>query len=316
MSPVGTRIRKAAVSVCERLEYRRLLTAFYDYDVVTKIGDVTTTGEVIASFQGETSINDSGRAAFVANVTSPGGNGRSLIATPAGAGTPVKISFAGVNAGRNYDVAQINNDNRVVTTDSTSSARLVRTWDANNPGNSTLIARTDAPPLNAAPGGGTYDVLQLASRAEDGDIAYIGFTSTQPSPAQVFVKGSVHSSLGNISGGGLRISAGNGGRVITRAQVSGTNAIVLFSTTSAPTVLASSTVGGFTAVGQPTISDDGQVIAFAGNQGTNSGIWMTYATAGASFVPVFQVAGLSSELGFDAVGNSLRLNNFDVSTSP
>jgi hypothetical protein len=308
--------RVLAVAVAQALESRQLLSVFYDYDLLAQTGMATTTGDAISSFVGETSINDNGRAAFIANVTGPNGNGRAIIATPAGTGTPVKISLPNPQSGRNYDVAQITNDNRVVASDSTSGARLLRTWDADNPGTATVITRTDTAPLNAAPGGGTYDIVQLASRAEDGDTAYIGFTSTQPTPAQVFIRGSVHKSMGDISGGGLRLSAGNGGIVVTRAMVSGNQAIVVYSKAIASSVLASVGAGGFTALGQPSISDDGQILAFAGQQGTNSGVWMSYATAGASFFAPFQVAGLSSELGFDAAGNAIRLTNFDVSVSP
>ena len=44
------------------LERRLMFSIYYDYNVMASVGDVTTAGDVISSFKGETSINDNGRA--------------------------------------------------------------------------------------------------------------------------------------------------------------------------------------------------------------------------------------------------------------
>jgi hypothetical protein len=48
----------------QALEARRLLSAWYEYDVVARTGDVAIGGRVITSI-GDSSINRKGRVAFV-----------------------------------------------------------------------------------------------------------------------------------------------------------------------------------------------------------------------------------------------------------
>ena len=75
---------------------------------------------------------------------------------------------------------------------------------------------------------GAFASVQLASRAEDGETAYVGFREGNNTPTELFLRGSVHISMGNISGGGFRVSAGNGGRVVLRAVSGGAPAIVAY----------------------------------------------------------------------------------------
>ncbi len=275
------RLSACTAAVCEDLERRRLLTIFYDYDVIARAGStVTVAGDTISSFVGETSVNDNGRVAFIANVTGANGNGRAVIASPAGIGQVQKITFANPSTARNFDIAQITNDNKVVTTDSISGARLLRTWDANSPGNFTLITRTDTNNAAPAPVFGTYASVQLASRAEDGDTAYIGFREGDNTPIEVFLRGSTHISMGTVAGGGFRLSAGNNGRAVTRAFAGGGDSILIFDKTGANVVLAGP-ANNFTQVSQPGMSDDGTIVAFAGNHSTTGqGIYLSQFVTG------------------------------------
>jgi hypothetical protein len=287
------------------LECRLLLSAFYDYDVLASTGTVTTAGDTISSFKGETSINDDGRAAFIANVTG-NGNGNAII-TADGHSTPVKITFANPSTARTYDLAQITNDNLVVSKDAISGTDLIRTWNALSPGSNTVIVRDGdpSPPLNLA-----YDIVQLPTRANDGNTGFIGIVG--PSTG-AYVKGSVNSSLASVSGGGYRPMIGNGGVVALRTGVAGSQSIVV----TAPTFskILTATLGDFTAVSQPGISDDGQVVAFAGNSTSlGKGIFLSYFS-GANFTDPIKVAGMSSELGFDDAGNAVFLKDFDFSAA-
>jgi hypothetical protein len=286
------------------LERRLMFSIYYDYNVMASVGDVTTAGDTISSFKGETSINDNGRVAFVANVTGANGNGNAII-TSTGIGAPVKISFANPASGRSYDFAQITNDNLVVSKDAISNTDLVRTWNALSPGSNSIIVKDGDPsPTPILP----YEIVQIASRAEDGNTSFVG-TVGNPS---VYVKGSVHTSLQSLSGGGFRPMIGNGNVVVVRTGVSPNQSIVVESPTYAKN-LTSGTPGDFTAVSQAGISDDGMVVAFAGNSTSQGkGIYMSYFN-GTNFTNVIKVAGLPNELGVDDAGTGVSLSDFDFS---
>jgi hypothetical protein len=288
----------------DQLERRLLLSAFYDYDVIASAGSVTTAGDTISSFKGETSINDDGRVAFVANVTGPNGNGNAIIAAD-GHSTPVKISFANPSAARRYDFAQITNDNLVVSTDSISGVDLVRTWSALAPVSNTIIVKDGdpSPPINVP-----YDIVQLPSRANDGNTGFVGTVGNSTS---IYVKGSVHTSLATLKGGGFRPMIGDGNVVAVRTGVAGSQEIVI----SSPGSVAELTGGDFAAVSQPGISDDGKVVAFAGDSASlGKGIFLSYYD-GTKFTDPVRVAGFPNELGTDAAGNGLSLTDFDFSTN-
>ena len=285
------------------LERRLLFSIYYDYNVMASTGDVTTTGDTISSFKGETSINDNGRVAFVANVTGANGNGTAVI-TANGIGSPVKISFANPSTARQYDFAQITTDNLVVSKDLISGSDFVRTWNALSPGSNSIIVKDGDPsPTPIVP----YEIVQIASRAEDGNTSFVGTAGS----TSVYVKGSVHTSLQSLSGGGYRPMIGNGNVVAVRTGVAPNQSIVV----DAPSYgkILTATLGDFTAVSQPGISDDGMVVAFAGNSASKGkGIFMSYFN-GTNFTDAIQVAGLPKELGQDDAGNNVFLKDFDFS---
>ena len=86
------------------------------------------------------------------------------------------------------------------------------------------------------------------------------------------------------------------------------------------TILASTTAG-FTAVGtSPGISDDGAVIAFAGDRGNGPGIFISLRNAGGGYDAPIRVAGengaanAAADLGYDAAGNPIRFGTIDLSS--
>src|SRR3954454_18828428 len=200
------------------LECRRLLSVFYDYKVVAQVGDsVAPDNDIITSFNPETSINDDGRVAFVANVS---GLGTALITTD-GVNSPKKVSFTSVSAARRYSFPQIANDNQVLAAESISGSTFIRTWDSNaaTPTNSILVRNTDkAPDVNLP-----YDSVILPSRANDGGIAYVGLIGS--SVGLYYKKGATAVSLIGLSGGGFRPMAADGGRVVVRSGTAGAQSI-------------------------------------------------------------------------------------------
>ena len=295
----------------EILERRLVLSVFYDYDVVAKVGDVTSASDAIASFVPETSVNDDGRVAFVANVTGANGAGTAVITGDAV--NPLKrITFDSVTTGRKYSFPQIANDNQVLAAESISGSTFIRTWDSNaaSPSNTIFVRDTDKIPGTTTP----YDSVILPSRANDGGIGYIGLTSI--GTELDYKKGGIAVSLASISGGGIRTMTGDGGRVVARSGTPGAQVIFALTAPNTGQTLASNPT--FTAVSQPGISDDGMVIAFAGIMtGTNNatagkGIYLSYFD-GAHFVAPFKVAGIPNELGFDNNGAGIFLNDFDFS---
>jgi hypothetical protein len=291
----------------QALERRLLLSAFYDYDVLASTGTATTAGDTISSFKGETSINDDGRVAFVANVTGPNGNGSAII-TADGHSTPVKISFPNPSAARSYDFAQIANDNLVVSKDGISGTNLVRTWNALSPASNTIIVRDGdpSPPINVP-----YDIVQLPTRSNDGNTGFIGLVGSSTS---VYTRGPAgNTSLTTVSGGGFRPMIADGAVSVVRTGVSGSQSIVVMSPSYGKILTAAA--GDFAAVSQPGISDDGKVVAFAGDSASlGKGIFLSYYD-GTKFTDPIRVGGFPNELGTDAAGNGLSLTDFDFSTN-
>jgi hypothetical protein len=294
----------------EWLEARRLLSVYYDYDVVAKAGDaVSPDGDTITSFEPETSINDDGRVAFVANVT--GGVGTGTAVVTGDAVNPLKkVSFQSVASGRRYSFPQIANDNQVLAAESISDSTFIRTWDATaaTPTNTILVRDSETAPDGFLP----YDFVILPSRANDGGVAYVGEVGDTLTDLYYKKNGSAESMIG-LSGGGYRPMAADGGRVVIRTGVPGMQKIFVLTAGGAGQLLADSS--GFSALSQPGISDDGNVIAFAGNNTTTGkGIYLSYFD-GTKFTTPVKVAGVQNELGYDAAGNGLFLNDFDFSTT-
>jgi hypothetical protein len=275
--------------------------------VPASTGDSVGSGFTISSFNGETSINDNGRVAFVAVGGGPS-TGRMVVA----ADTPTPARIISFNPStRLYDFAQITNDNQVVVGDRITTGGtpflFIRTWDSNNPGiSTTLVRHTDKDDTNTP-----LDIVQIPSRANNGNVSFLSFPGGASTLTYRSTAGAIKS-LGAISGAFRSMTGDNGWTVIRNSPASG-QAILAFPATGTGQSIA--TPANFSAVGLPGISDDGTIIAFAGNNTTDGkGIYLSHLDAGTWSTPI-KVAGIANELGYDTAGNGLFLNDFDMSIS-
>lgn len=252
--PTTTRLK------LERLEDRVCPTSFYDLDIIAASGGTTQGGEQINFLSSTTSINNSGKVAFIGGLTGSTGSGTAVLVGDQPGIAPTNIAFP-VQSTRDFAFSQIAEDNLVVARDRVSGAPaafLIRTWDAVNPPSFTTLVR----------GGGNFGTqfssVTLPTRAEDGGVAFVGIVGSQT--GLYFHSGSTDTLLLNLTGvgGGFRPMAANGGRVVIRAGGSATNPIALYDPATGPIQIASG-ANGFASVGAaPGISDDGSIVVFYG----------------------------------------------------
>src|SRR5262249_44524898 len=111
------------------------------------------------------------------------------------------------------------------------------------------------------------------------------------------------------------------GVVVRTSNPMGQTAIVLYSPRAdgsyAATAIASP-ANGFTALGaRPGISADGSIVVFAGQRGTDQGVWASIAGNNGTRSLVRLTGGLidgrnNPELGYDAAGGPIFLRSFDL----
>jgi hypothetical protein len=306
--PIRSNVRSTPsrlLYVIEPLEWRLLLTAFYDYDILASTGDAVGGGYTISSFNGETSINDNGRVAFVANAAGPT-TGKMIVSGDTQT-APRIISFN--PSSRTYDFAQITNDNLVAAGDRINSGGtlsfFLRTWDSNSPASFTTLVRNTDKDDSGIP----LDIVQIPSRSNNGALSFLSFPGGTGTLTLRSAAGAIRSA-GAVSGAFRSMTGDNGWTVVKTSPASG-QAILAFPATGAGQSIA--TPANFSAVGLPGISDDGTIIAFAGNSIVDGkGIYLSHLDAGA-WSTAIKVAGINNELGYDAMGNGLFLNDFDMS---
>jgi uncharacterized delta-60 repeat protein len=299
----------------EPLEPRVVLSVFYDMTVMAAVGDTAPTGERIDSIDAFVSINDNGRVAFTANVSNTSGSGSALIVDD-GPGAPISLNIP--NADQAFAFPQINNAGLVTARDrfGTTVDSFVRTWNSDTPGQFTIVAGTNA----AA--GDVYDSVTLPTLADDGAMGFIGFTNGSAQSDLYYNQSGMRfneEAVLNVTGtGGLRPMISNNGMLVVK-RGSGASADIVVASSSGTFSVASSATG-FTALGSaPSISDNGRLVAFAGDRGNGPGIFLAVLNAaGTGLDSLITVAGdtpapaFSKELGYDAAGNPLFLASFEL----
>ncbi len=278
-------------------------SVFYEYDVAAR---VSTAG--LVSMEGQTSINEAGRVAFIGKSNAASGFESIYTADPGQ--SPVLISFN--SSGRQFGPGLTINDlGQVLSRDSLSTVSLIRYWDSST-GGFTTLARSDQSAflgLGFWPAGN--DAMQHTWSAFDG-----GNELVLPGGGQVAV-GSIFDT---------RPAMAETGAVIARVGPNGdtTDPIVLYNAAGAGTTVASAG-GGWTEMGRsPGISSDGTVIVWAGNRGNGRGIFAASAASPGTVVriagengnpPVVCPAGgctTNPDLGYDAAGADLFLTFDDT----
>jgi hypothetical protein len=273
------------------LEDRRLLSAFYNFDVIARTGQFGLTGILPGA-----SINDNGVVAFVGQYSDgegifKGDGSTPININPTFSHDPSRTFGSGV---------QINNGDQVVAVDRRSNTGRtttwdLRTWDADGHTNALgntwyRYANASTPPIAG------YDFDALAgsvSLSNNGNLAYVAFDyqSNQwqlrlqhdalPDPLDVpAVTLTAPQSLRPMAANG----AGGLGFVVVRNGSSPTSPVVLYGNVpggaffSVPIANAGSPYR-FSALGQsPGISDDGQIVVFYGVDASGPGIFASVNT--------------------------------------
>jgi hypothetical protein len=285
--------------------------------VLAKTGDQTSTGETINSIDPSISINDNGRVAFVADVSGASGAGSALLADD-GATATTLISFSNPSSIRTFAFPQINNAGQVAVRDrvSTLNDSFIRTWDSNNPGQFNVVAGTN----EAA--GDMFDSVTLPTLGNDGGVGFIGLTGGATQSHLYYNPSGVRfedQAVLDVTGsGGLRPMISNEGTLVIRKGSGTTAEIVVLSASGAATI--ASAASGFVVLGAAlAISDNGNLIAFAGDRGNGPGIFPGVLDASQTTLSMLitvagetAAVGNHNELGYDAAGNPLFLSGFDL----
>ncbi|MEZ6081648.1 MAG: hypothetical protein R3C56_40050, partial [Pirellulaceae bacterium] len=258
---------KASLRV-EALEARLCFSAFYDFDIVAR------TGGNLTSIQPTASINDNGQVAFVGVST----EGQAVYVAD-GNGTPKVVSFD-PSATRTYgQEIQINNAGLVAAVDRVNgnpTGTRARTWDSNSPGAFNIIARGTTPPSSLLPD--HFDIINsFTTLSNDGTVGFSAINDTAIN---------VYASMTEVArddfsplvasyqtGTFFRFQAADGDRIVvgTRNNSTSVKRIELFDLTGLDSSeLIASTSSGWLDLGvRPGISDDGKVVSFYGEEGTD-----------------------------------------------
>jgi VCBS repeat-containing protein len=301
----------------ETLERRLCLSVFYDFDIIARTGDDTSTGDNLDSFRQDVSVNDAGRVAFVGNLSGTNGTGTAVVVSN-GAAAPLKISFP-TSVSRDFSFPQINNDDQVVARDRISGTSFVRTWSANTPILSSTIAKSGDRPFPEV----DFDSVTLPTRGDDGGVAFVGLVGA--TNGLYFNNGPAlladDQLITTLNGGGFRPMSGDNGTVVIRNGTGTTGDIVVFERGLfgfRPTTLASTSAGWISVGAAPGISSDGKIVVFVGDQGNGLGVFASM-NDGSGFSAPIRIAGENPivgpkqpELGFNDAGNPIFFSSFDT----
>jgi hypothetical protein len=291
----------------EALEPRTLLSAWYDYDIPVRTGDAAAQGGTINSIS-DVSINSRGRVAFDGATA----GGTAIFVDDGPAATAQRLNQPG-----NDFFAQINDSGRVISRDVQGGGSAIRIYDSNVPGNFVNLATTlpDEPPPPIAP----FTLLTFPSIANDGGATFVGTTAVPSTHLYRNPTGArgANSTVAPLSGNGWRPMAADGGDNVI-ADVGGPASRLRINGNLILTV----GVGGWTALGrQPGISEDGDLVAFAGNRGNGPGIFLVRRLTANTYSAPERIAGEATppapanpvaDLGFDDAGNRITFTSFDM----
>lgn len=278
---------------------------YYDLEIAGQTGGAL--GLVAIETSG-ISINNNGRIAFTGDADSGLGFEGVYVQDPGG--SPSLISFSAVS--RTFGPGlELNDSGQVIVRDSISGDSLVRLWDSNAAGSFTTLDSTIATPsLNAL---GFWPAVNNSGAGAWGGFNANNFLFVPPPTPEIAV-GSVFST---------RPAIASDGTVVARIGMTGTSAdpIVIVGPTGSMTTIGPPT---WTELGRsPGISQDGDIVVWAGDRGNGRGIFARDMSTG----NIFRVAGenggvtpctttmkrpvfacdTNPDLGYDSFGNELYL---------
>ncbi|MFP6621237.1 MAG: hypothetical protein VB877_17975, partial [Pirellulaceae bacterium] len=301
--PVPFSLQVSPLSV-ELLEPRMLLTVFYDLEVVAEVGGLTSAGDTITAIDPEVSINDRGRVSLVAAIN----NGDDAVLIGNAQSSPLNVSSGVVSSSGDYQLPQIDNDSQILVQTEIAAAQTILSLDGNTPGTATMLLPNGASPTS-------FTNLYAASRAEDGEIAFVGEAGGL-TKLYIAESAGAHNAQATFGNNDTRPLVGNGPTVVLNDNL---QEIVVYDG-GTPKTLASTTVNWLSLSVAPGISNGGNIVVFAGNRGNGPGIfaavnevgpWSGFDTADLITVAGENQAG-SPELGYDAAGNDLYIDTIDL----
>jgi hypothetical protein len=180
----------------------------------------------------------------------------------------------------------------------------VRKWNGSSAGSFNTVASTRIDGPN-----GPYALLGQTTLANDGKTAFIGLPASGGRNLYSSSGGpGTETNAASVLAAGTRPMAGDGGTIVWRDTVTGGSAIKLRQASGATLTLASS-ANGWTNLGNaPGISDDGQIIIFAGTSPTaGDGVFVVTNSSGVISTPV-KIAGIS---GDGILDRNERWNDFN-----
>lgn len=160
----------------EQLEDRRVLSVYYDIDLVSDV--LTAGGAPISGVETDVSVNERGQVAFVGDL----GNGDEAILVGNGNGPPANVSSLLGGLGLDYSSPQITGGGEVVVRSETATVGSVMEFDVDLPGSFTRLLVAEKFLANP----GTFTDVTLGLRSEDGDVAYLAKSNALAAPGVYF----------------------------------------------------------------------------------------------------------------------------------
>ncbi|MEM8722124.1 MAG: hypothetical protein AAGE84_22990 [Cyanobacteria bacterium P01_G01_bin.39] len=236
----------------------------YTFDLISKSGDSVSIGGGTTNLIGELgnypSINDFGSVAFIGKF----GTGFSaptdlLVSNPLGN----IINLSDQDFGKFGNQVQINNNNQVISRDSSGGSQAIRVWDA-GVSNSYSVEATGGLYANLY----DFSFLYPFQRINDnGQSVFVGNTSFGFSQNQVLAtqKGQTRDyNKIDVASANIKPSIANNGNIVFREHNSDSIRLTDYQLNLLGTIASNNS--GFSSVGVGTsISDDGKVVAFYGD---------------------------------------------------
>ncbi|MCY2989632.1 MAG: hypothetical protein NTY19_17410, partial [Planctomycetota bacterium] len=313
----------------EVLEDRRMLSAYYKFDV---IGDLLTSGgDTITAIEPEVSVNERGQVAFVGRL-----NGiQDAVLVGNGNGLPTSISLSGPTL--DYSLPQITGGGEVVVRSDLGGLSSVVEFATDLPGVLTRLPVAEGYSSNP----GTFTDVKQGLRTESGDVVFVAKSDAAAVPGLYFANfvGNLPvlpDSVTLLQDPNTQPMAANNRSVVFRQQNGATQEIVLVRQSGVSyvsTTLASTNAADpaqlFVSLGAaPGISSDGSIVVFSGDRGHGPGVFAV-VNEGSGFGPILRVAGenvvdynpydgyspiTNNELGYDAAEQGIYIAAIDSFT--
>lgn len=297
----------------EPLEDRRVLSVFYDMNVIAQTSD-SIDGATVTDIEDKASVNSRGQVAVVGELD--GTNSAVLVGNGNGSATNVAFGTTAV-----FSTPEINSDRQVAVRAEIASTPHVYTFDIEGTGTpaSTVASHGDSV------SGGTLTDMSSPMLNEDGEVAFVGESSGASLPSYYYgIPGVGSDEVSEQFDGTTLPQSAQNRTLVYRDVVFGADEIVVATDLGGGYTFETiaSTSSGWNSLGAaPGISSDGSVVVFTGDRGDGTGVFAA-VDEGSGFGSAFRVAGEktvdynpydskpaidNNELGYDASAKGIYL---------